>query len=442
MRGASVRALACAVGLVLVAAACGGEGGDDSAPAVETSELTTPATVTAEVTTPEVTTRDAPDVSAAEASVVSRPPASGEPILIMQIVVDSPELGLAIPEAQAAVEGRIARLNADGGVAGRPVAVDVCQAGFDPNVANECAQAAVQGGYLAVVSSSIASGGDYHDILNNAGIPEIGYLGFVPKDGENPLGFMVSQGAQGPVMAAAHRVAQDFSPETVAVMHTDSPGGVQSLVDASTVLESLGIAVTPVPIPRNQPDLSAQVQTAMRADAVLNIATGADLAKIVLGLVQAGYEQHVLLSGAVLPALADALGPALDGVKSVTQWATPEMQTEGYEQHLMDIASVDDSLDSTAAGLEAWAGADLFARAALIAEDATPAALIAALSTITDYDAGGAATPMDFSQPGTVIEGQPAIRRNTAIACTFHGPVCEADTGDWYDAWTGVPIDR
>src|SRR5690606_779965 len=153
-------------------------------------------------------------------------------------------------------KGRIDRLNQEGGVLGRPIEVDVCAAGFDPNKAAACAQRAVEGGYLAAVGGNFANGGDYHAILAEAGIAELGYVPYDPKDGAAPNGFPLSGGGASGVMAAARRIVDEMQPETVAVMYTDSAGGAASLAYAKQVLDAAGVAVKPVAIPRNQPDLS------------------------------------------------------------------------------------------------------------------------------------------------------------------------------------------
>src|SRR5713226_763201 len=51
-------------------------------------------------------------------------PASGEPVKVMQLIYEDPSKGIVLPEDKAVVRGRIDRLNAAGGVLGRPVSID------------------------------------------------------------------------------------------------------------------------------------------------------------------------------------------------------------------------------------------------------------------------------------------------------------------------------
>lgn len=397
-----------AVAALSFAAACGDDGG-----AEESSSTTT--TDGAAVTEP------------------SEGPASGEPVMVMQIVLESPDLGIFLPDAIAALQGRIDRLNEEGGVLGRPVEIEVCQAGFDPNLAAECARKAATGEYLAVLGGNFANGGDYARVLADADIANIGYVPYDPADGSAPNGYPLSGGGAASIFGAARFIADEFEPTTVAVVHTDSVAGAASLAYAKRVLEAADIQVQPVAVPRNKPDLSAEVQQAAGADAALVAASGADFAKFVGGLVQIGYDSFVVPEGLAQPAIVAALGPALDGVRAVTAWATPDMDTPGRTQYLADLAAADADQPETSAGKEAWAAGELFAQAAEKLESIDSAELLAILATISDFDAGGLMTSTDLSSPGDAMDGQPSLRRMTVLACTYEGGECLAQGGDWFD---------
>ena len=380
----------------------------------------------------------APGVTEGGSSNPGSREASGEAVRILQLTAEAPELGVTLPDMTSSLQGRIDRLNREGGVLGRPVEVDICIAAQDPNRAAECARRAVEGGYLAAVGSIFPNGGDYHNILAAANIPDIGYQPFDQLDGTAPNGFPIVGGSFSLVYGAARRIAEEFDPERVVVMQADSAAGAAVGDYARRVLDPLGIEVVPLPITRNKPDLSAEIQSAMSdGDAIFIGTSGADMVKIISGLVQANYKNFVVTEPSFQPALIKALGGTLDGVRAVTAVAVEGMESPGREQYLADLAGADPDQAETTLGKEAWLAGELFAQAAAKLTEVDSRQLLETLGTISDFHGGQMIRPVDFTKPGSYVDGQPNIRNIDVLYCTFKGGKCPADTGQWVN-----PLDK
>lgn len=124
--------------LGLTAAACGGDDDDDGgadAPTEAASE-TEPAT----------------SDSAEATSEASAPAASGDPIKLMTITTLNAN-GPTYENIAITAELAADHINANGGINGRPLEVEVCDEQFDAAVAAACARQAVEDGVISVVGS-------------------------------------------------------------------------------------------------------------------------------------------------------------------------------------------------------------------------------------------------------------------------------------------------
>src|SRR3546814_2274850 len=104
-----------------------------------------------------------PDAAAAE-DQVSDPEASdattstepegpdGEPLRLMAIA-DVQGLGESFANLEGGARAAAERINRDGGIDGRPVEVELCDAERNANAAAACARRAVEEGFAAVVRS-------------------------------------------------------------------------------------------------------------------------------------------------------------------------------------------------------------------------------------------------------------------------------------------------
>src|SRR4051812_9425818 len=236
-------------------------------------------------------------------------PATGEPLKVLQVLNELPSSGLFFPEAKAAVQGRIDRLNANGGGLGRPGQVGIWVAGLDANKAADCARKAVADHYLAAVGSLFAGAPDYQKILADAGIPHLAGLPFTPGDGSYPTEFPVSAGGPAVVAGQAAYLYDVAGSRKIVVVISDSPGASASVDSANSALVSRGAKIAAsVPVPRTKPDLSAEVQQAVGSgDSILFAAAGGSLAQFLSQLKTLNYTKFVVPEGSLQPALRKAL---------------------------------------------------------------------------------------------------------------------------------------
>jgi ABC-type branched-subunit amino acid transport system substrate-binding protein len=397
--------------VVLLGTGCGSDNATSSSAAPTASAVSTAVS-------------SAPASAAAASSTTAttpaaKGPATGEPIKVLQVTLDNPSAGLAFPEVKAAVKGRIDRLNANGGILGRPVQVDVCEAQFDPNKADACAQKAVDGKYLAVIGSQFPNGDNWQKILESAGIPNIGYTPLVPYDGQTKTGFPVYAGALSAVAGQARYLSDVASCKNIVMPHTDSVSGQAAVGYANEGLKSKGMTVTAQPVPRSKPDQSAEVQKAISGgDCILVAVTGADLGQFA-GLLQSnGYpvDKMDYNEGSFVPAIRKALtNPVIEGFHVISQFPTDDMNTKGVQEYLTDQKAGDPSLvnsDSVAKGI--WAGAELFAESASKLKAVDPSELLQILRSTTSFDADGMVPPIDFSKPGPLAD-QPSLRNFSVL---------------------------
>ena len=119
----------------LIAAACGGDDGEDDG-----ASATEPAPETTEAVAPETT----------QAPVDAAP--SGEPIKVMTVTTLN-AAGPTYHNIANTANAYADYINARGGIGGRPLEVTVCDEMFDPAVAAACAREAVEESVVAVVGS-------------------------------------------------------------------------------------------------------------------------------------------------------------------------------------------------------------------------------------------------------------------------------------------------
>ena len=151
-RSLRVAAAAC-LALALVAAACSSDKDADTTEApVETAAVETEAPVTeaAAAETAAATEAAATEAAAETAAAVAAP--TGDPIKVMTVTTLN-AAGPTYKNIANTAKAYEKYINARGGIAGRPLAVTVCDEQFDPAVATTCARQAVDEGMVSVVGS-------------------------------------------------------------------------------------------------------------------------------------------------------------------------------------------------------------------------------------------------------------------------------------------------
>jgi ABC-type branched-subunit amino acid transport system substrate-binding protein len=417
VRGNS-RAVALLSAAALVLAACGDDDAESTTAPTEapTPEPTAEAAAT---TAPEASpsesapATDAPAGTDApadtEAPADSEAPAapSGDPVKVM---VMGSFTGLYDTSFSFDVANAVAQaVNVEGGIQGRPMEILTCDDKFDPNATLDCARQASDEGAVAIISGLVLAG-DYIDYAAQEGIPVIPAVGFQSAEFQNDISFPITAGGAGLATAAiAEVLGQGVT--RISLVYDESSGVAKPAAEAAAAgLEAQGIEVTNViPMAIDLPDGSSIVAAAEADDAqgVALLVQGVQAAQFISAADLAGSDLVIGSYDLSLePATIKTLGPAVDGVlmassfKQLTSTDDPAVQ-----EFLAQLAAYDSSLTTEewsipGVGLGIYASTHLVAQAANAAASADAAGVLAAMSTITDFDIGITA-PIDFSAPNT-----------------------------------------
>ena len=153
-RAQSLRAVAAAcLALALVAAACSSDKvKTDTSVAADTAAATEAAATEAAATEAAADTAAATEAAATETSAAAVAAPTGDPIKVMTVTTLN-AAGPTYKNIANTAKAYEKYINSRGGIAGRPLAVTVCDEQFDPAVATTCARQAVDGGMVSVVGS-------------------------------------------------------------------------------------------------------------------------------------------------------------------------------------------------------------------------------------------------------------------------------------------------
>ena len=188
-------------------------------------------------------------------------PASGEPIRIGMINQENTPGG-SFPELSLAVKAGIEFINDEmGGVAGRPLVLDVCNSEFSAEGSTSCAQDFVEQKVPAVLGG-IDVFGNGIDTLAQNGIPFVGGIPISSQSFTSPNSFQWSGGSQSAGVAFAWYAGQELNAERVSIVYQDFGSIADSAEAAKQVLGEYGAEVQMVPYPVLATDLSSALTAA------------------------------------------------------------------------------------------------------------------------------------------------------------------------------------
>ena len=264
--------VAAAVAVTLVAAACGGDDAADD-PSAETAPS---GSTSSEPANPEPSEAPSPsdgDTPGSTAAAETTDPGAvgftGDPVTLMVLAPLENAGANAFPEVRTGVQAAAAVLNSRGGINGSEVLVEVCDTGRDANVAVNCAQKAVDSGYLAVVGAQ-DNDSTYAAILTEAGIPNVAPYASAPLLAD-PNTFMLFGGQLMYFIGGLTQLAATGA-ESIAVVYQDEPGGpVGNQLGALGGLLAVAhpdVTLNLIPLSATQGDFSTVVSQAGESDAI------------------------------------------------------------------------------------------------------------------------------------------------------------------------------
>lgn len=333
---------------------------------------------------------------------------TGEPIRLMALA-DVEGLGEDFSNLEGGAQAAADGINRDGGIDGRPIEIELCDAERNANAAAACARQAVDEGFSAVVGSTTTQGAAYLPVIEAAGIPSIANLGVGGVDFQNPAAYPITLGTAGYAVAMGS-LASEIGADAVGVAYVDIEGGQLAAGAVGLGIEPNGGTVAnQTPVAPNTPDLSTAVAASSDGvDAVALGLTTADATRFVVAARQAGTEADLIAPQAALdPNSVEELGDDAEGVYLTSFFLPvsdeyPEMADVVAD---FDAAGQEFAYDDVA--VNAWAGVQIFALAAAEAPDVDGASITAALEELGEIDLG-IVPPFSFQEP---LVGIPTFER-------------------------------
>jgi branched-chain amino acid transport system substrate-binding protein len=318
--------------------------------------------------------------------------------------------GPAAPARTSTVQARVAVANAAGGINGHKIVLEVADTQSTPQGALTGAKILASKHVVGVLSDT-AIDGPAVTYLNQQGIPLVGSSG-APTWLANKNQFQIvgNWGPGLPNNAAFGDYLKGQGVKSVAgLTYGNLPLGAAFLDPALASAKSVGIPTVlhDTSLTFGSADFTAAALAIKNsnADAVYPVLSSPDGIAFVKALRDAGAKTKVVLAvSAYEKSFLDS--PSLSSLQgtSVILWFAPQglatPGVEAYEAALKKYApgTFPGDLESLA-----WASTDLLLTGiGKVQGDVTPSTLIAALHTVTNYDAGGLLPgPLNFSVPPT-----------------------------------------
>ncbi len=355
-------AIAAALTLSLVVAACGSDGGGSSSATTPSAETTPPAT---DAATPDATDATTPDATTpadtAPAGEVDFPsafpdlgPPTGEPIKVALVNTEGTP-GLDFPDIREDVTGAVDYLNQHGGMGGRPIELINCKVAGSPETSQACAQEVV-GKNVELVLLGLDLFPDYAT-YTAADIPVVGVLPILPGDYTANALFLT--GGNATVGAAMAAVAKEhFNAKTVGIVSSDNAGANASEAALTASLDIAGIAHTTVKGGDNETDAGYQGLMRQAADAnpdlLVSLYSDAGCIGTMRGRAALGITIPVLTTGicsakdTIDQVGDDAVGWVFTGVATAEETPTSDILRE-IMGNVLGVAPAD--VDPTSLGL-------------------------------------------------------------------------------------------
>lgn len=220
-----------------------------------------------------------------------------------KVLLDTPTENpiLAFPDVQQAAQSAANAINKAGGVNGQKIQIVYCNNQGDPNHAEDCAREAVQDHVAAVVGHIDIWSNDTFPILQQAGIPDVGFWSNgLPVDWTSSVSYPLQTGSVGSYVAldaAAHSLGK----KRLAVATTNIPAAINNGKTMQNVAPKAGLqyAGTVVIPDTGVTDYSSYAQKlkSMNPDAVALVLSVAPVNGLLKAAANIGFHPQWLFIG-------------------------------------------------------------------------------------------------------------------------------------------------
>jgi branched-chain amino acid transport system substrate-binding protein len=340
---------------------------------------------------------------AASASSNSPRAATGTPIDVMAQGFFS---GAAdpYPELPGSFQAAVDQINDNGGIAGHPINLTLCNDQDSPDVAQGCAEQAVSGGDVAVMTVLTNQSSAVLPTLEAANIPYIGDLVQATADATDPNSFPISSGSldngSGPgviaVKSGCKKAAVIIGDYGVVTNELES-GFEQGLkskggkdvdnIEVSTSVASYSPAVS--------------VAIAKGAQCIIGALGEAGTTELLSAVKQAGHGLYTINFGSSYAPLK-SLGKVAIGSYVVAPGRIPTDKTHGVQLAITAIKKYSPGTAITGNGLNAFADVLLLADGLRKVQGSyTAATVLAAMNNLTNASTDAIYPPYTTTKPGS-----------------------------------------
>jgi branched-chain amino acid transport system substrate-binding protein len=154
------------------------------------------------------------------------------------------------------------------------------------------------------------------------------------------------------------------------------------------------------------------------ADGLVTAMDGETAKRVIRTARQQGIDLAIAGSGAqqFTPDAIESLGDAADGLYLALWFATDEMPGAGVEEYVQAMEDADASDQSDDLAKNSWIAFGLLDEAAKGQQQIDRTSILNALGGISNFDTGGLSPILDFTKPGTFLDGaQPKVVNTTCV---------------------------
>lgn len=327
----------------------------------------------------------------------------GDPVTIGSVInLLSPT---SVEYVRAGIDAGVAAVNADGGIGGRRLEVNVCEHEPDPNDAAQCArELTTNDDVVALVANDSVESEAFDPILEDAGLASVGHSLYNSADFASPVVFPADGGTVSGIAAAGPICFNDVGGTSMSLLYAD----VGTAAQVVGILDNFVLAPfdtqlsAAVPFPLTASDLSSPAAEIVSddADCVAVIAGAESSVQFVQALRQQGYEGFIFLPALVVS--EQTLRDELDDqqIENVILVRAYDYDTALFEEFLGDLqADSGDDADALVSdhAVKAWLSIKIFAEVANSLDTVDRAAVLAALENLS-FDTGGLLPePLDYA---------------------------------------------
>ncbi len=369
---------------------------------------------------------------------------TGDPIKVMQIYSGNAKGFTGFTYAAAGAQAAADAINDAGGINGRPLVLDACDDGFDPNRAGECARKAVSEDVVAVVGAYSGLGDNWMPILERAGIPCIGCAGYSNAESTSPMYYPIGSSA------AAHQLAAGLATcalgaENPAVIYVDHNAGRFLAAQYAKGLEKCGLTAKKVPIDQEAADYAPQIaQATDGTDLVAVIAGQPAASKLMAGAAAQGKTPTWIGQYSATREDFFTAAPSLLNNAYVTSPVIPAQidvpETRQFNEEIAKYAADPENLAMVDPTVIAWAAVHIAAQLLEPLDEANPESLLALMKTQGSLQFGPTSV-VDWTSP---IEAfKPVMEYSPDVYVAKVGPKAgqfvPVFEGGFIDVTGGVP---